>query len=165
MSWIVRRAASARIVTTSSMLGLLTLQEKPSPLLHVRDYPLIHQGGTIQEGKAQPVGYPTNNSPVTTKNLEQNGYLLIHELWQRGTNSIHNVHVVKTDALSHRNKSTEKCLQMAEKEKKKKYLESCLQQHRHFYPFVVSADGLLEVEVEATLKFTAIHLAMKWKHP
>jgi hypothetical protein len=28
-------------------------------------------------------------------------------------------------------------------EKKKKHLEACMEQHRNFYPFMVSTDGLL----------------------
>ena len=43
------------------------------------------------------------------------------------------------------------------------YLESCLQQRRHFSPFVTSVDGLLEVEATATLKRSANRLTTKWK--
>ena len=47
--------------------------------------------------------------------------------------------------------------------KKKMYLEACLQQCRHFYPFVASVDRLLGVEATATLKRIASCLANKWK--
>ena len=60
--------------------------------------------------------------------------------------------VVKTDALTHLKKVPEKCLHEAEKEKKKMYLEACLQQRRNFSPFVASVDRLLGVEATATLK-------------
>ena len=43
------------------------------------------------------------------------------------------------------------------------YLEACLQQRRHFSPFVASVDGLLGVEAKATLKRLASHLDTKWK--
>ena len=43
------------------------------------------------------------------------------------------------------------------------YLEACLQQHRHFSPFIASVDGLLGVEATATLKRLASRLATKWK--
>ena len=43
------------------------------------------------------------------------------------------------------------------------YLEACLQQRQHFSPFVASVDGLLGVEVTATLKRLASCLATKWK--
>ena len=75
------------------------------------------------------------------------------------------MHVGNTDALSHRNKSPDKCLQTEEKKKKKKYLESFLQQLRQFYPFILSVDDLLGVDTEAVLKCIVIHLATKWKYP
>ena len=49
--------------------------------------------------------------------------------------------------------------------KKKMYLEACLQQRRHFYPFVASVDGLLGVEATANLKMIASSLATKWRKP
>ena len=43
------------------------------------------------------------------------------------------------------------------------YLETCLQQRRHFSPFVASVDGLLGVEATITLKRLASRLATKFK--
>ena len=43
------------------------------------------------------------------------------------------------------------------------YLEACIQQCRHFSPFVASVDGLLGLEATATLKSIASRLATKWK--
>ena len=43
------------------------------------------------------------------------------------------------------------------------YIEACLQQSWHFYPFVASVDGLMGVEATATLKRIASRLATKWK--
>ena len=71
--------------------------------------------------------------------------------------------VVNTDALTQQKKDPEKCLHEAERGKRKMYLEACLQQRPHFSPFVVSEDGLLEVEATATLKSIASCLATKWK--
>ena len=96
---------------------------------------------------------------------EQKGDLLIHELWQNGTDSVHDMLVVNTDAKSHISKTPDKCLQEAERGKKRMYLEACLQQSRHFYPFVASVDGLLGVEATATLKRLASRLATKWNQP
>jgi hypothetical protein len=50
-----------------------------------------------------------------------------------------------------------------EKEKKKKYLEACLEQRRHFTPFVVSTDGLLGKEAKTLLKKILALLAKKWE--
>ena len=73
--------------------------------------------------------------------------------------------VVNTYALSQWNKSPYKCLQTEYKDNKKNYIESCLQQHHHFYPFVVPMDDLLGMEAETTLKRISIRLATKWKQP
>ena len=45
------------------------------------------------------------------------------------------------------------------------YLKAFLRRRRHFSPFVASVDGLLGVEVTATLKRLASSLATKWKQP
>ena len=71
--------------------------------------------------------------------------------------------VMNTDAKSYWEKSLEKFLEEEEQSKKKMYLECCLQQRRHFSPFVASFDGLLGVEVTATLKRIASCLASKWR--
>ena len=73
--------------------------------------------------------------------------------------------VVNTDAKSYWEKSPERCLEEAERSKKKIYLEACLQKRQHFSPFVASVDGLLWVEATATLKRIASRLASKWKQP
>ena len=73
--------------------------------------------------------------------------------------------VVNTDANSYWEKSPERCLEEANKSKKKMYMEACLQQRQHFLPFVASVDGLLGVEATATLKRIASCLASKWKQP
>jgi hypothetical protein len=52
-----------------------------------------------------------------------------------------------------------------EREKKKKYLEACLAQRRHFTPFVVSTDGLLDREAKILLKKLSALLAAKWEKP
>ena len=73
------------------------------------------------------------------------------------------MHVVNTDALTHRTKDPEKCLHEAERGKNKMYLEYCLQQRRHFSPFIASLERLPGVEAKATLKRVASRLATKWK--
>jgi hypothetical protein len=47
--------------------------------------------------------------------------------------------------------------------KKKKYLEACLEQRRHFTPFVCSVDGLLGREAKTFAKRLAAKLAEKWQ--
>ena len=96
---------------------------------------------------------------------EQKGDLLIRDLWQQGTDSDHDMRFVNTDALLYVRKTPEKCLHKAEKGTKKMFLEACLQQRRHFSPFVDLMDGLLGVEATATLKRIASCLATKLRQP
>ena len=69
--------------------------------------------------------------------------------------------VVNTYAKYHLAKTPEKCLQNAERAKKKMYLEACLQQRRHFSPFVDSVDGILGVEAGDTMKRLSIRISTK----
>ena len=73
--------------------------------------------------------------------------------------------VVNTDTVLYQCKTPEKCLETADHEKKRKYLNTCLNERRHFTPFVASVDGLLRVEAEAAVKLTASPLAQKWQEP
>jgi hypothetical protein len=65
-----------------------------------------------------------------------------------------------------RNKTPAKVLDRHEKEKKRKYLQACMDQRRHFFtPFVVSTDGLLGREVTFVLKKLSALLSEKWARP
>ena len=119
--------------------------------------------------KPKPAGYKlTTPSDATTEApevTEQKGDLLIRDLWQQRTDSVPDMHVVNTDALSYVRRSPEKFLHESERGKKKRYLEACLQRHRYFSPFVASVGGLLGVEATATLKRIGSCLATKWRQP
>ena len=73
--------------------------------------------------------------------------------------------VVNIDAKSYSAKTPEKCLQEAESEMKKIYMEACLQKHQHFSTFIASFDGLLGVEATAALKRIPSCLTKKWRQP
>ena len=60
--------------------------------------------------------------------------------------------VVNTYAVYYQSQNPKKCLETAEREKKKKYLYACLNKHRHFTPIVASMDGIFGVETVATVK-------------
>ncbi|CAB9523169.1 expressed unknown protein [Seminavis robusta] len=75
------------------------------------------------------------------------------------------VRVINLDAASHCRKDPDKVLRNGERDKKRKYLDACLSQRRHFTPFVVSADGLLGTEAEALAKRISALLAAKWERP
>ena len=96
------------------------------------DDPLIYSGRAARRTRPTPAEStkpnPTSEAPAEPEVTEQKGDLLIRDLWQRGTDSVHNMRVVNTDTLTYLKKAPEKCLHEAEKGKKKMYLEACLQQ-------------------------------------
>ena len=70
------------------------------------------------------------------------------------------------DANSCCSRSPDKVLEAQEREKKRKDPETCLQQRRHFPPFVVSTDGLLGKEAKVLIMRTlAAKLAEQWEKP
>jgi hypothetical protein len=73
--------------------------------------------------------------------------------------------VTDTDAKTYRSRDPHKVLASQEREKKKKYLQSCLEQRKHFTPFVVSTDGLIGREAGELLKRLSLRLADKWERP
>ena len=115
---------------------------------HVRTDPLIYSGCAVKRTKAASAGANKNSGQSVAQSpevTEQKGDLIIRDLWQQGTDSVHDMCVVNTDAPTHQKKDPEKCLHEAERGKKKIYLEACLQQRRHFSPFLASVEGLLGV--------------------
>jgi hypothetical protein len=75
------------------------------------------------------------------------------------------VRITDTDAKTYRSKDPAKVLAQHEREKKKKYLEACLERRRHFTPFVVSADGMIGKEAKVMMKRLSALLAEKWQKP
>ena len=83
---------------------------------HMHDDPLIYSGRAVKRTKATPDGasgkkYQAGAPPPEV--LEKKGDLQIRDLWQNGMDSIHDIHVVNTDAKSHMTKDPDKCLQEA----------------------------------------------------
>ena len=77
-----------------------------------------------------PNVYGSTHPPSTKKleAMEQKGGCLIWDPWNNGTDSVHEMRVMNIYAKFHSAKTTEKCLQEADKEKKRMNLEACLQQ-------------------------------------
>jgi hypothetical protein len=99
----------------------------------VRDEPKIHQCRPAKVGK----------SCATLIDNENQGDFLIQGLWEKVTYFILDVKVTDTDATFYALKPSDKVLEAAEKLKKKKYLQACLEHRRHFKPVVVPFDFLL----------------------
>ena len=73
--------------------------------------------------------------------------------------------VVDTDTVSYQSKIPEKCMDTSEWEKKRKYLNACLNKHRNFTYFTTFVYGLLGFEAEAALKRIASRPVQKWQEP
>ncbi len=90
---------------------------------------------------------------------------MIRGFWSCGTNCIVDVRITDLDSKSYLKKSSNKVLAGQEQEKKRKYLEACLEQQQHFTPFVCSTDGLLGREAHTFAKRLSAKLANIWQHP
>jgi hypothetical protein len=129
----------------------------------VRVEPMIQNRRAAEEAKAKDTKPPVQR--LTRSSDEDRGDLLIRGFWARGTDAIVDVRVTDTDAKSYRSRDPYKVLAQHEREKKKKYLLPCLEQRKHFTPFVVSTDGLLGREAAELLKRLSLRLAEKWERP
>jgi hypothetical protein len=86
----------------------------------------------------------TNNQPVDDPSKDgDRGDILIRGMWNSQHETIVDIRVTDTDANAYKHQNPYDVLRKLEKEKKKKYLKACSDQHRSFVPFVVSTDGLL----------------------
>ena len=83
--------------------GVADLASRAFTPSHVRNDPLIYQGCAVTRTKAQPARPRDSNKSRTSppKATEQKGDLLIRDLWANGTDSVHNMRVVNTDAKSY----------------------------------------------------------------
>ena len=113
--------------------------------------------------KGETINDNQNEEAVTTGELR--GDLLVRNLWRNGTSCVIDVRMSDTDAKSYRTKDPHQVLKTQENEKKKKYLETCVQMRRDFTPFVLSVDGLFGEEAKNVIKRLAAVLSEKWTRP
>ena len=100
----------------------------------MRDDPKIFTGRAMQGGKSKAKGKGNEDPPPDEGGKK--GDILIRDLWMQRKDSVHEMCVVNTDAVSCQSKIPEKCLETAEREKKKNHLHDCLNTRRHFTPFI-----------------------------
>jgi hypothetical protein len=130
-----------------------------------RDEPLIH-GCATEKVKTSPGKITTqNNHEEAATREDERGDLLIRGFGTAGTGCILDVRVTDTDSKACCKRTPFKVLESQEKEKKWKYLGACLENRRHFTPFVLSVDGLLGREAKTFAKRLAGKLAGKWQKP
>ena len=74
----------------------------------------------MKSKKATPAGDSGNKDHTVApppEVTEQKGGLLIRDLWQQGTDNVHDIRFVNTDAPTHRMKDPARCLHEAERGK------------------------------------------------
>ena len=91
--------------------------------MHMCDNSFIFSGRAVQRTKANLAEPTLPASKNKSEYMEQKGYLLIRELWNNGTDIVHDICVLNTDTKSYLDKTPEKCLQEAYRAKKNMYLE------------------------------------------
>ena len=90
------------------------------------------------------------------------GDIMCRGFYERGTDLIIDVRVVDADSRSYRTQAVIKILKEQERRKRNLYLRKCLDQRRHFAPYVVSCDGILAKEARSLHKALDHRLAKKW---
>ena len=80
--------------------GVADLAGKAFTPSHVRDNPLIYSGRAMSRTNPMPAGSnntnPTGETTAAPEVTDQKGDLLIRDLWQPGTDSVHDMRVVNT---------------------------------------------------------------------
>ena len=93
------------------------------------------------------------------------GDILIRGFWSRDADCIVDVRICDVNQPSHVSRKTEAGIKSAENKKKKKYLVPCLEQRRHFTPFIVSCEGMKGKETDTFIRRLAQRLSKKWHRP
>ena len=91
--------------------------------------------------------------------------LCVRGVWQPQTEALFDIRVVDTDARSYCARTPHAVLCSAEAEKKRKYMQACLDRHATFTPLCVSVDGMLGSEAEFFIKRLGDFLSAKWERP
>ena len=154
---------------TSSLDHLLTC--KTGGLIHqahdeLRDELALLARQTFTPSAVQ-IEPPIQNSTDSTEMTytQDRGDIGIRGFWAKQMDSIIDIRITYPEANSNRNSTVEKILEKQEKEKKKKYLQPCLERRRHFTPFVTTTDGLIGKEAQKFVARLATRLAEKWRNP
>jgi hypothetical protein len=132
----------------------------------VRDGPRIHtsRAAELRSSPGKPES-PSVKRLFQNNCTEDRGDILVRGLWACRTDCIIDVRITDVDAKSQQSKDPHKVLEAHKREKKKKYLEACLEQRRHFSPFMASTDGLLGKESRTLPSKPSALLAEKWEKP
>ena len=95
---------------------------------------------------------PTALPPQTPNTTEERGDVGCFGFWRSSRETIFDIRVTDTDAKSYLPTEVSKVLERQEKEKKGKYLTSCLEMRKDFTPLVYSVDGVAGREARSAEK-------------
>jgi hypothetical protein len=111
-----------------------------------------------------PPSTPTAPPPSPPTTTEERGNASCHGFWDHGRTCIFDISITDTDPKSHRKIEFGKVLLQHKKEKKDKYIKTCLELQKDFTPpMVYLVDGIAGCEARNAKRRLATHLAGKWK--
>ena len=133
----------------------------------VRSEPLINPGSAAEvvNNVEGPDGTSVERDSFAFGGSNERGDVLVRGLWAPQTDCVIDVRVTDSDSCSQRHMDVPKVLLKHERAKKSQYLLPCLEQRRHFSPFVCSVDGVLGREATAVLRRLGRAIAPKWDMP
>jgi hypothetical protein len=123
-------------------------------------------GQELQHATVPPLASstpPTDTTQPPPPTTKERGNASCHGFWERGRTCIFDMHITDTDARSYQKKEFEKVLEQHEKEKKDKYLQTCLEMQKAFTPMEYLVDRIAGREARNAEKRLATQLAGKWK--
>jgi hypothetical protein len=94
--------------------------------------------------------------------IKERGDVSFYRFWERGRTTIFDMRITDTDSRSYWKKEFGKVLEQHKKEKKDKYLWTCLEIRKDFTTMVFLVDGIAGCEARNAKRRLATHLASKW---
>ena len=137
--------------------------EATMPSLCVREPNIYLRTRQPRQRASRGSSTPTALPPQTPTTTEERGDVGCIGFWRSGRETIFDIRITDTDAKSYLPTEVSKVLERQEKEKKGKYLTSCLEMRKDFTPLVYSVDGVAGREARSAEKRLASMLADKWK--
>ena len=142
-----------------------------TPAMKLVSSPDWHSHGPVSRttpqflGMGISAGHQGQGEGQTGSNTAGNkahGDVSAHGLWKKGKTCIMDIRITDTDAKSYSSSSSRKVLEKAARQKKDKYLGTCLEWRRSFVPLVYLVDGMVCKEARAFEKRVTSLLASKW---
>ena len=113
------------------------------------------------ENTTQQHNATKGSTPVTTK--EERGDVMVSHFWKRQRQTVFDTRITDADCRSYRNKAPLAVLRQQEREKIRKYKDTCLERRRDFTPLCFTADGMPGREALNAMRQLGTHLAEKWE--